>query len=158
MATTAIRIARHLLQVHEGGNWTEMDITSVLEDVRLEEAITPAPASPNTIAALLHHISCWNRVITQRIKGILPTIPEDNGFHYPTLHTADDWAALRADNIASAQELAEAMRNVPEGRLDTPILPDHSSVYTNLQGQVEHIHYHLGQMVYIKKWLREGKD
>ena len=80
-------IAQHLLAVFEGDNWTEVSLADVLKDVTLEEAATRTSASPNTIASLLHHLTFWNRVMVQRIKGNDVTIDEHNGFDVPTLQT-----------------------------------------------------------------------
>lgn len=148
-------IARHLLEVHEGDNWTEVNIRETLQDLPLAAALERTPASANTIAGLLHHISFWNRVVGQRIAGVAPEIPEDNGFLHPPLHTEADWLALQQDNLRSAQELAAVIKSIPGERLEEPILPGASSVYRNLQGIVEHTHYHLGQIVILKQWLQK---
>lgn len=152
---TAQLIAKHLLEVHEGNNWTEVDITGTLKDVTPEEAVTITPASPNTIATLLHHITFWNRVMVSRIKeGTEPVIPEHNGFGMAPLENEHDWQQLKEDNLASAHELADAMRSIPDDKLETPLVPGHSPAYRHLLGATEHIHYHLGQLVSIKKSLR----
>lgn len=156
MKTTDL-IAQHLLDVHNGNNWTEVDLTGTLNDVSLKEATTVTSASPNTIATLLHHITYWNRVMVQRTKGIKVEVPESNGFDMQPLQTPSDWEALKQDNITSANELAEAIRNFDETKLEEPILPGYSSVYKNLQGSVEHVHYHLGQIVILKKLIKAEK-
>jgi hypothetical protein len=56
--------------------------------------------------------------------------------------------------MASAAELADIIGNIDEERLFQPIVPGHSSIYKNVQGTVEHIHYHLGQIVILKKLIR----
>lgn len=148
------QIAQHLLQVTEGDNWTDVNIADTIKDVSVEEATHRTEASPNTIASLLHHLSYWNRVMIQRINGIKPEIPESNGYDVPILKTDQAWGNLKKDHFASAHELADAIRKVDEARLEEPILPEYSSVYKNLQGTVEHVHYHLGQIVIIKKLVR----
>lgn len=147
-------IARHVLEVHEGNNWTEVDLVHTLQDVTLAEAVTRTPASPNTIAALLHHLTFWNRVMARRALGEPTEIGPANGFDAPDLRTTADWVALQADNLQSAHELAAAIRSVDSARLEEPILPAYSSAYKNLQGAVEHVHYHLGQLVVLKNLVR----
>jgi hypothetical protein len=147
-------IAQHLLEVHEGNNWTEVDVTQTLQDVTIKEATYRTIASPNTIAALLQHLTFWNRVIVKRINGIRVAEPEDNGYFVPDLLDEADWQRLKADNLKSAHELAEAIRQFNVDALEQPILPEHSTAYRNLQGSVEHVHYHLGQMVILKKLVR----
>jgi hypothetical protein len=147
-------IAQHLLEVQEGGNWTEVDLAHTLKDVTRAEATTLTAASPNTIAALLHHLTFWNRVMARRIEGLPTEIGPANGFDNPVLNTEADWKKLQADNIESAHELAVAIRRVEAAALTTPILPNYSSTYKNLQGTVEHVHYHLGQIVLLKNLIR----
>jgi len=147
-------IAQHLLEVHEGNNWTEVDVTQTLRDVTRAEATYRTIASPNTIAALLRHLTFWNRVIVKRINGIRVEEPEDNGYFVPDLLEEADWEQLKADNLKSAHELAAAIRQFDVDALEQPILPEHSTAYRNLQGSVEHVHYHLGQMVILKKLIR----
>jgi hypothetical protein len=149
-------IAKHVLEVHEGNNWTEVDITSTLKDVSLEEATIRTIASANSIAALLQHLTYWNRVIVKRINGIVVPDAEDNGFFVPELHDGEDWRLLKVDNLNSAHELAQAIIDFDARKLEGPILPEHDTAYRNLQGSVEHIHYHLGQMVILKQLIRSG--
>lgn len=144
-------IAQHIIDVHEGGNWTEIDITATLKDVSLNDAVLRTIASPNTIAALLHHITFWNREVMRRAKGIKTQVDESNGFNHPALNTEADWQHLKADNIQSAHELAAAIRQFDEAKLLVPMEVHTSSAYKNFQGAVEHAHYHLGQIVILKK-------
>ncbi len=152
--TTAAHIAQHLLDVHEGGNWTEVDIASALQDVTLGEALTITPASRNSIASILYHITYYNVVVRKRLDGIGTEIPESNGFDMPPVNTDEDWVQLKNYNNTSAHELAEKIREVDEARLHEPIIEGQSTFYKNMQGCVEHIHYHLGQIVLLKNLMR----
>ena len=146
-----VLIAQHLLAVHIGNNWTDVDLSGTLKDVTAAEAIVVTAASPNTIASLVHHITYWNRHMIGRMNGIEAPIPPSNGFDLPENF---DWQQLKEDNIASAHELAMAICKYDATRLEQPILPGYSSAYKNLQGSVEHVHYHLGQIVIIKNLIR----
>ena len=156
MKTTEL-IAQHILEVHEGNNWTDSAIEAALADVTVSDATRQTVASPNTIASLLHHITSWNRLMVQRINGVDKQEPEGNGYNMPPLQTEAEWQALKADNINSAHELAAAIRAFDESKLQLPILPGYSSAYKNLQGTSEHIHYHLGQMVILKQLIHAEK-
>lgn len=151
-------IAEHVLAVHEGNNWTEVDLTNTLKDVTLAEATTQTKASPNTIAALLHHLSYWNRVMVQRINNMNVAVPDANGFDVQILQNEQDWYLLKKDNLKSAHELAEAIQNFDENQLPQPILKGYPSAYKSLHGSVEHIHYHLGQIVILKNLIRADKN
>ncbi|MDQ2752730.1 MAG: DinB family protein [Bacteroidota bacterium] len=151
-------IAQHLLDVHEGNNWTEVSLADVLKDTTLEEATTLTSASPNTIASLLHHITYWNRAMVQRIAGNNVMIDEYNGFDLPELITEDDWLQLQVDNNLSSHELAVAILNFDNAKLEEPLVNGGSSAYKNMQGAVEHVHYHLGQMMILKKLVKAKRE
>lgn len=88
-----------------------------------------------------------------RIGGENPIVPEANGFDVGSLGNDVEWKKLIREMLVSASELAVATRDVPEETLELPIVAGGSSTYKNLQGSVEHVHYHLGQIVVIKKLL-----
>ena len=147
-------IAEHVLQVSKGDNWTEVNLHDTLKDVNYKDAGTQTQISVNTIASLVHHLAYWNRIMVQRIAGIKIEIPVVNGFDVPVLAGDHEWQALLNDYQSSAQELALAIKGIDMKRLEQPILPGYSSVYKNIQGAVEHIHYHLGQIVMLKKAIK----
>jgi len=157
MKITAL-IAQHIKDVHEGNNWTEVNLAGTLKGVTVQEATTLTKASPNTIASLLHHITFWNRVMIQRMQGINVFVDEHNGYNVPVLQTDEDWIQLQIDNILSAHELAAAMVVFNESKLFTPLTEGGTSAYKNFQGSVEHIHYHLGQIVMLKKLIKAEAD
>ena len=148
-------IAQHVLEVHAGNNWTDVNLAHTLADVTLAEALTATQASPNTIASLVRHLVFWNYVMARRAQGQPTDIGPDNGFDAGLpLNTGADWQALQAELQHSGQVLAAAIQAVPDEQLPTAIMPGYSSAYKNLQGAVEHLHYHLGQLVILKKRLR----
>ncbi|WP_409966585.1 hypothetical protein PIECOFPK_00844 [Mycovorax composti] len=149
-------IAQHLIDVHRGGNWTEVSIAEVLKDVSWVEACSITPFSPNSIAMLLHHITYWNRILTMRGRNSNPPIAKDNGMKV-AINSEAEWEALKRDNLYSAEELATVIEGYDDSGLFAPILPGKSSAYKTFQGQVEHVHYHLGQMVMLKKYIRNRK-
>jgi hypothetical protein len=149
-------IAQHLMDVHNGNNWTEVNLAETLKNINWQQAITVTPFSPNSIAMLVHHISYWNRAIAQRGRGAQPVINKENGMNAPAINDESGWEALKKDNLVSAHELATVIEGYDIGNLFSPILPGHSSAYKNFQGQVEHVHYHLGQILMIKNFLLQS--
>ncbi|WP_300601363.1 DinB family protein [Niabella sp.] len=146
-------IAQHLTDVHLGNNWTSVAIADTIHDIDWKEAFAPVPFSVNTIASLLNHIAYWNGIVAERGRGLMPVIAVHNGFDVPEA-APEHWETLKTALFRSAQDLAAVIRGFDEEKLDAPVLPEHSSAYKNFQGQVEHAHYHLGQIVMIKKYLR----
>jgi uncharacterized damage-inducible protein DinB len=146
-------ISVHIKEVYEGNNWTGVNISDIIKDINWQQAQQKTAGSSNTIASLLHHLYYWNGILMQRINGVDPSIPDINGFDVDELKNETDWNALRERARQSFQQLADAVKNFPEEKLSETYAVGKSSYYKNLQGIVEHAHYHLGQMVILKKLL-----
>lgn len=148
-------IAKHITEVQEGDNWTEVNIKDTLSDINYKEATTVTGASYNTIASLVHHLGFYNDVVMQRLSGTEPIINESNGFDMAAIKNEDDWIKLKERNMQSARQLASAVREFPEERIFELTVTGHSTHYKTLHGIVEHAHYHLGQIVLLKKLIRQ---
>ena len=150
-------IAQHIIEIHEGGNWTDVNIKDTLADVSHKEATTVTKASYNTIAALVHHLSFYNDIVMQRLSGNDPVIGETNGFDVPAISDENDWIRLKERNLNSFHQLAEAVKAFPEEKVFQLTATGHATHYKTLHGIAEHAHYHLGQMVLLKKLVRQTK-
>jgi uncharacterized damage-inducible protein DinB len=151
-------IAQHIIAVHQGENWTDVNIYDTLSDVDIKEATTITKASKNSIAALVHHIRFYNDVVLERLSGIYPAINEANGFDVPAINTEDDWMQLKQGIIQSAYNLAAAVSAFDEKSIFNLTVTGEETYYKMLHGISEHAHYHLGQIVLIKKLIRQVKD
>src|SRR5688572_28346659 len=99
-------IAQHIMDVHIGDNWTDVNIKGTLQNISLKEAVTVTNSSANSIAALLQHITFYNEVALERLGGNIPPISDANGFNVPALTKENDWLELQEKNYQSAQNLA----------------------------------------------------
>ena len=148
-------IAAHIREVYEGNNWTSVSIVDIVNGVNWLQAQQKTIGSPNTIAALLHHIYYWNGIMQQRLNGEDPFVPETNGFDVDEFNSEKDWDVLKEKTHRSFIELAEGVKNFPEEKLSETYAEGKSSYYKNFQGLVEHAHYHLGQIAIIKNLLQQ---
>ncbi len=150
-------IAQHIIEVHEGGNWTDANIKDTLADISHKEACTVTKASYNTIAALVHHLSFYNDIVMQRLSGKNPVISEVNGFDVPAITDEAEWTQLKQRNLESFHKLADAVKAFPEEKIYQLTPTGHATHYKTLHGISEHAHYHLGQIVLLKKLVRQTK-
>ena len=148
-------VASHTKEVYEGNNWTDVNIADTINDLSVEEAIAVTPASANSIAALLYHLKFYNEVVLQRLNGSAPEISDANGFDLPAFKNESDWTQLKEAVHASFIQLADAAIKFNEESLDETTPNGASSYYKTLHGISEHAHYHLGQIVILKKMIRK---
>lgn len=151
-------IAQHLVDVHEGDNWTEVNIKNTLQDLTYEQAAMVTPISPNSIAMLVHHLAFYNEVVQQRLLGAYPPIPPSNGFDVPILNSEAQWQELQLKLFTSARSLADSILHYSEDKLFEMPPTGYNTPYKYLHGLTEHAHYHLGQMVILKNWHRSRKQ
>jgi len=73
-------------------------------------------------------------------------------FDAPAIESQEDWEKLLNKIWADANDFANLIEKLPERKLDEIFIDEkYGTYYRNLHGIIEHIHYHLGQIVLIKK-------
>jgi uncharacterized damage-inducible protein DinB len=145
------QIAEHLRSVFTGGNWTAVNIRDTLADVTFEQAIEQRTGF-NTIAALVFHTHYYVAAILKVLQGGALEAHDKFSFDLPALHAPGDWENLVQKSFADAAELAALVEQLPDSMLTEDFTDKkYGSYYRNLHGLIEHTHYHLGQMVLLKK-------
>lgn len=126
----------------------------VLQDVTWEQAIAKPIPSGNSIADLVFHMNFYLNAVHHRLmQGNFGDYKHANSFNCPPLSNEADWQALLQKTWDDAETLAKAVEEMPEEKAWEEIPPSYGNFYRNLHGMVEHNHYHLGQIVILKKLL-----
>jgi hypothetical protein len=67
-------------------------------------------------------------------------------------------AKIYSDNFHYAEKLEVLIETMPEEKLYQNFEEEkYGNYYRNLTGMIEHTHYHLGQIVLIKKMVQQEK-
>ncbi|HEY5371779.1 MAG TPA: DUF1572 domain-containing protein [Hanamia sp.] len=149
------QIAKHLREVYFGGNWTSVNLKDSLADINWQQAITKVH-NLNTIAALVFHINYYVSAVLKVLKGESLNASDKFSFDLPPVTSAEDWQKLSDKTFTEAALLATQIEKLDETKLYEDFDDaKYGSYYRNLLGIVEHTHYHLGQIVLIKKILNE---
>lgn len=156
--TTPQLLAKHLRDVHFGGNWTSVDLKEQLADVTHEEATAPIP-SFNTIVKLAYHIHYYVRTQLQVLKGGVLDAHDKFSFDHPMIGSELEWNEFLTKCFNDAEDLAAEIEKLPEHRLAEAFTdPKYGTYHRNILGLIEHTHYHLGQIVILKKLLRNDRS
>lgn len=147
----AKHIAKHLRDVHFGGNWTTSNLRDNLAGVNWQQATTQV-YSFNTIAILVYHMNYYIDVVSKVLLGGPLDAKDAYSFNLPPIRSEEDWQQLLKKTWADVEQLATLIEQLPETKMwETFTDEKYGTYYRNLQGIVEHCHYHLGQIVLIKK-------
>ena len=149
------QIAKHFRQIYFGGNWTSVNLKETLADTDWQQA-TRKMFSLNTIAALVYHTNYYVSEVMKVLKGEPLNAHDKFSFDCPPIESQDDWAKLLDKTWTDAENFASLVEQLPEDKLwETFAGEKYGNYYRNLHGIIEHTHYHLGQIVLIKKLQSE---
>jgi hypothetical protein len=147
----AAEIAKHFRELHFGGNWTDSNFKHHLEDVDWQVATTKV-YSLNTIAELVYHTNYYVSGVTKVLEGGPLESSDKFSFSCPPIRSEEDWQDLLQKTWSDAERFVTLIERLPAERLAENLADEkYGHYHRNLHGIIEHSHYHLGQIVVIKK-------
>lgn len=109
----------------------------------------------NTIADLTFHIHYYIAGVKKVLEGGSLDIKDKFSFDAPPIESEEDWRVL-VDKFCSDSEkfisLVEAMPN--ERLLSDFVDKKYGTYFRNIDVMIEHTYYHLGQIVLIRKCVK----
>jgi uncharacterized damage-inducible protein DinB len=151
MENEITRIASLLKDTASGNNWTGINIEQALSGIPAVTAVKRINANHLNIAESVAHLACWNKVMAKRLdsENYQPTKEED----FPVIDHLEEhqWTELKNRLRASFEALVQKLESKEETGLHNPMFEGATSAYRNLHGQVSHLHYHMGQIMLLKK-------
>lgn len=152
---TTTQIAKSFRDVYFGGNWTGVDLKTTLAELTWQQATTQVH-SFNTIATLVFHLNYYVEIVTKVLDGE-PLVGNDKlSFEHPPITSEEDWKRLTSKMFTEAEIFAQKIEQIPDNQLfELFFLEKYGNYFRNLSGITEHCHYHLGQIVLIKKIVLE---
>ena len=152
------QIAKQFRDVHFGGNWTSSSLKDNLKDLTWQQAITQV-YSFNTIALLIFHMNYYVDAVMKVLRGGSLDASDKYSFDLPPIRSQADWEKLLDKTWTDAESFASLIEQLPESKLGETFSDEkYGNYYRNIHGIIEHIHYHLGQIVLIKKILLQIKN
>jgi hypothetical protein len=146
-------LAKHLRDVHTGGNWTWSNLNDQLKDINWQQAIQKNNTN-NSIAQLVFHINYFVQAALCVFEGKPLTANDKYSFDCPPILSEADWEQLKNTSFQNVELLASYIVKMPEEQLwQTFVDEKYGNYYRNIQGIIEHTHYHLGQIAIIKSYM-----
>ena len=149
--TISSQLAKHLRDVHFGGNWSTVDLKSHLSGMNWEDAVKSVH-SLNSIAAITFHLVYYTDTIITVLEENKLVGKDELSWITPNIWSQEEWEILLNDAWTKAEKAARLIEQVPDEKLTQDFVdPKYGTNYRNIAGIIEHMHYHLGQIVLIKK-------
>ncbi len=152
----ASQIANQFREVQLNGTWISTNFKAQLSDVDWKMA-TAKIGSLNTIAALTFHINYYVAGVLKVFEGGSLDIRDKYSFDVPPIESEADWEKLKNKFYSDAEKFGNFVEQMPDKKLQEAFVDEkYGNYFRNIIGMNEHSYYHLGQIVLIKKMLREG--
>lgn len=154
--TLTEEMAKLFRDVYNGGNWTFVSLKESLADVTWQQATTKV-YSFNTIAALVYHINYYVSAVSKVLQGEPLNASDKYSFDVPAIHSPKEWERLLNKTWANADNFSLLLEQLPQSKLwETFSDEKYGNYYRNIHGVIEHCHYHLGQVVLLKKLILQA--
>ena len=147
----AKQLANHLREVHFGGNWTNSNLKANLTGLTWQQAKTQV-YDFNTIAALTYHVTYYVHALVKVLEGGQLDASDEFSFNLPPIQSQEDWEIVLEKAWEDAENAAKLIGEISDTLLLEKFTDDkYGNYFRNINGTIEHLHYHLGQIVLIRK-------
>lgn len=153
--TLAKQIAQQFREVYLDGKWVvTTNLKAELSTVTWQQATTKV-GDLNTIAALTFHLNYYIAGLIPVLKGGSLDIKDKYSFDCPLIESEVDWQQLLEKSWSNAETFADLIAQKSDDEIMAAFVEEkYGNYYKNLQAIIQHSFYHLGQIVLIKKLLR----
>jgi hypothetical protein len=150
-----VYLAHRLKEILTEGKWVlGTNFKAQISDLNWKEA-TKKIDDFNTIANLTFHINYYIAGVTKALKNGTLDIRDAHSFDAPPITSAQDWDTAVETFCLDAEIFIELVKQMtPEAIQADFVDKQYGSLYRNIDVIIEHTYYHLGQIILIKKRIK----
>jgi len=154
--TLSQHLSSHIKKLYYGGNYAGSNVTQQLKGLTWEQANIEIDGC-NSIVTLVYHCHYYLNSVQQVLDGKELIGSDAESFRHPALTSKKAWETFQQTIFMEANDFAESVAGLSEEQLwNVFVKEEYGTFYRNIQGVIEHTHYHLGQIALLKKMLIGG--
>lgn len=149
-------LAGRLREVLLDGRWVaNTNIKEQITQTNWQEAIQRV-GRLNTVAMLTYHVSYYLDGLNQVFEGGELEIKDKFSFDMPEITSEADWKTMVNNFIGISEKFVNHVGKMDADRLNQTFVKEaYGSYLRNIEAQIEHAYYHLGQMTLIRKLIAD---
>lgn len=149
-------LANRLREVLLTGKWiANTNFKEQITSISWEQAIEKIE-NLNTIALLTFHVNYYLKGLLQVFEGGNLEIKDKFSFDMPEIVSETDWLNLVNEFVSNAERFINHVEKMDDNVLTQPFVKEeYGSYLRNIEAQIEHSYYHLGQISLIKKLIMQ---
>jgi uncharacterized damage-inducible protein DinB len=148
------RILDQMDRAFSGDAWHGPSLQSLLEGVSAEDASKHPITGAHSIWELVNHIASWNSIVQHRASGETVEVSAEQDWPRVWETSEVEWTRALEHLRGCRARLRDAVRKLPEQKLEEIAPGKDHSLYVMLHGAIQHDLYHAGQIAVLKKALR----
>jgi uncharacterized damage-inducible protein DinB len=154
MRSETNRLEEQLRRALEGEAWHGPSVLELLAGLTAAQAASHPIAGAHSIWELVLHIRTDYDLLLRRLAGDGHQLTPTEDWPACPEPTDENWQRTVQELTLANATLRQAVREFPEERLDTPLVPDvPSTAYMQFIGVTQHNLYHAGQIALLKRAL-----
>jgi len=149
-------LANRLREVLLSGKWiANTNFKEQITSISWEQAIEKIE-NLNTISLLTFHVNYYLKGLLQVFEGGNLEIKDKFSFDMPEIVSETDWLNLVNEFVSNAERFINHVEKMDDNLLKQPFVKEeYGSYLRNIEAQIEHSYYHLGQVSLIKKLVMQ---
>ena len=149
-------LANRLREVLLSGKWiANTNFKEEITSISWKQAIEKIE-NLNTIALLTFHVNYYLKGLLQVFEGGNLEIKDKFSFDMPEIVSETDWLNLVNEFVSNAERFINHVEKMDDNLLTQPFVKEeYGSYLRNIEAQIEHSYYHLGQVSLIKKLIMQ---
>ena len=154
-----IDLANRLKEVLLNGKWiANTNFKEEITNISWEQAIEKVETL-NTIALLTFHVNYYIKGLLNVFEGGNLEIKDKFSFDMPEITSEKDWLQLVDEFVNNAEKFIDHVEKMDNNLLNQPFVNEaYGSYERNIEAQIEHSYYHLGQVSLIKKLIMQRQQ
>jgi len=151
-------LANRLKEVLLNGKWfANTNFKDQITNITWEQAVEKVE-NLNTIAMLTFHINYYLKGLLNVFEGGNLEIKDKYSFDMPEIKSESNWNSLVSDFVSNAEKFINHVEKMDDNLLIQPFVKEeYGSYLRNIEAQIEHCYYHLGQVSLINKMIKQRR-
>lgn len=147
-------LANRLREVLLNGKWiANTNFKEQITSISWKQAIQSIE-NLNSIALLTFHITYYLKGVLNVFEGGNLDIKDKYSFDMSEIKSETDWNTLVNEFLSYAEKYVAEVEKMDNNLLSQPFVKEEYGSYSrNIEAQIEHSYYHLGQISLIKKLI-----
>lgn len=152
-------LANRLREVLLNGKWiANTNFKEQITSISWKQAIQRVE-NLNTIALLTFHINYYLKGVLSVFEGGNLEIKDKYSFDMTEIISETDWLNLVNEFVSNAEKFINHVEKMDDNLLSQPFVKEeYGSYLRNIEAQIEHSYYHLGQVSLIKKLITQEQQ